>query len=272
MRVGRRVHARIIAGVVGWLAVGVLPSAEPVQAAPRTPAECRAAAPRDDVLDRVEARGELVLASGARAVLSGLRWPAEAEASTSAAAWLLRHRGSRLRLVARGEGDRWGRSRVDATPEGDAVDLAAGLIEAGLAHADAGESDVLCRPSLLSLEAGARAAGRGVWQAPSREAADGPFLRTQAGRFVVTEGRVLNVGERARRTYLDFARRGGDGLTVTVSKRTWRLLGERGLSAIALKGRRVRVRGVIELWRGPTLDIASADMIEILDEEQALRR
>ena len=79
---------------------------------------------------------------------------------------------------------------------------------------------------------------------------------------------TAEVGERARRTYLDFARRGEDGLTVTVSKRTWRLLQERGLSAANLRGRLVRVRGIVEVWRGPTLDMASADMIEILDAAQ----
>jgi hypothetical protein len=53
-----------------------------------------------------------------------------------------------------------------------------------------------------------------------------------------------------------------------VSKRTWRQLQERGLSAATLRGRLVRVRGIVELWRGPTLDVASADMIEILDAAQ----
>ena len=101
---------------------------------------------------------------------------------------------------------------------------------------------------------------------------DGAALRARMGRFVVTQGRVLWVGERARRTYLDFARKGEDGLTVTVSKRTWRHLQERGLSAASLRGREVRVRGRLEAWRGPTLDVASADMIEVLDGERAPRR
>ncbi|WP_348645180.1 DNA-binding protein [Methylobacterium sp. BTF04] len=240
-------------------------------ASPAAPPECRTSLARDDVLAGVGARGELVLASGSRAVLDGLHLPEAPDAAAGAGAWLEGHRGRTLTLVARGETDRWGRAHVDATTD-HSLDLAGGLVEAGLAAVAAGERDALCRPALLAVEAGARGAGRGVWSATLPEARDGAALRAQIGRFVVAHGRVLNVGERPRRTYLNFARRGEDGLTVTVSKRTWRQLQERGLSATALKGRRVRVRGVVESWRGPTLDIASADMIELLDEERAPRR
>ena len=103
-------------------------------------------------------------------------------------------------------------------------------------------------------------------------AEEGARLAGLVGRFVVVEGRVRNVGERERRTYLNFAPFGTEGATVTVSKRTWRNMLERGFSAAALRGRRVRARGIVELWRGPTLDVGAAEMIEMLDEEQAPRR
>ncbi|SFG36865.1 hypothetical protein SAMN05192565_102153 [Methylobacterium gossipiicola] len=238
--------------------------------------ECRTAPLPDTALTAIGARGELAFASGTRGVLDGLRWPETPDLAEAAAAWLETHRGVPLTLVARGETDRWGRVHVDALAADGTVDLAGGLIEAGLAVVDAGERDSLCRPGLLALEAAARGAGRGLWRegasSPGEHAAeDGVALRARLGRFVVARGRVLWVGERARRTYLDFARRGGDGLTVTVSKRTWRQLQDRGLSAATLRGRLVRVRGIVEIWRGPTLDVASADMIEVLDSQVSKR-
>jgi hypothetical protein len=39
----------------------------------------------------------------------------------------------------------------------------------------------------------------------------------------------------------------------------------RGLSAASLEGRTVRVRGILEVWRGPIIE-AAADSIEILGE------
>ncbi|KQT19862.1 DNA-binding protein [Methylobacterium sp. Leaf399] len=252
--------------VLAWLAATAV---APAAAAPRPVPECRTAPVRSDRLTDLGARGELVLASGTRAVLSGLNWPEEAGAAT---AWLLGKRDKALALTARGEPDRWGRIRVDAVVEGEAVDLAGGLVADGLAMVDAGEGDSLCRPGLLALEETARRGGLGLWRTASPEARDGAGLRARADRFVVAQGRLVSVGERATRTYLDFVPRGQDGLTVTVSKRTWRRLQERGLSAASLRGRLVRVRGIVTIGRGPVIDLASADMIEVLDEERALRR
>lgn len=247
-------------------------------AVPRAePESCQASALRDESLDALGARGELVMASGARAILADLHWPESEPEATQAASYLMSFRGRPLAVSARGVGDRWGRARIEAVvePVSDAeepVDLAAGLVAAGLAHVDAGESDLLCRSDLIALEAEPRSARRGVWGAAVLDARDGPALGALVGRFVVAEGRIVGVGERADRTYLDFVRNSATGLTVIVMKRTWRIMQERGLTAATLRGRLARVRGRVEVRRGPTLDIVSADMIEVTEGERALTR
>ncbi|MFH6785014.1 MULTISPECIES: thermonuclease family protein [Methylobacterium] len=240
----------------------------------REPPACRGRVAGQDRLDSVGARGELVLASGRRGRLDGLRWPDDPAAAETARAWLAALAGRALATREAPEPDRWGRITLDAaTQEAEPVDLAGGLVAAGLAPVDAGESDSLCRPGLLALEDAARRAGRGIWaSAPPVPTEEVARLAALAGRFAVVEGRVRNVGERERRTYLNFAPFGAEGVTVTVSKRTWRIMLERGFSGVALRGRRVRARGIVELWRGPTLDVGAAEMIEMLDEEQAQRR
>uniref|UniRef100_UPI001E51C99D DNA-binding protein n=1 Tax=Methylobacterium sp. Leaf118 TaxID=2876562 RepID=UPI001E51C99D len=178
-------------------------------------------------------------------------------------------------LRERGGEDRWGRRRVDALAEAEGVqpeDLAGALVAAGLAYADPGEADALCRPALRALEAGPRAAGLGLWAAPALDARDPVALMARIGRFAVVEGRIRHVGERAARTYLDFAPRGETGLTVTVQKRTWRTLAEHGLSAATLKGRLVRVRGTVEAGRSPLIDLVGRDAIEVVEGERAPRR
>ncbi|GJE57280.1 hypothetical protein EKPJFOCH_3794 [Methylobacterium thuringiense] len=252
--------------------------ANPAAAVPRAePESCRASALRDESIDSLGPRGELVMASGARAILADLHWPETEPEATQAASYLMGFRGRPLAVSARGGDDRWGRARIEAVaePASDAdepVDLAAGLVAAGLAHADAGESDILCRGDLIALEAEPRSARRGVWGAAVLDARDGPALGALAGRFVVAEGRIVGVGERADRTYLDFVRNSAAGLTVIVMKRTWRIMQERGLTAATLRGRLARVRGRVEVRRGPTLDIVSADMIEVPEGERALTR
>lgn len=260
-RGARRMVSAAVLAVAAW----------PALAAPAAgPAECRPAPPTGDSIASVGARGEMRLSSGGKAVLGSVRWPDEPATAAAAYRFLAEFRGRPLVVTARGEPDRWGRRRIDARlSDGDGAaeaDLAEGLVAAGLAFAEADEGDVLCRPSLLALEDAPRAAGTGVWAEPVAAAGDGPALRARAGRFTVVSGRLLHVGERRARIYLDFARRGEDGLTVIVSKRTWRRLLERGLTAAGLTGRTVRARGIVEIRRGPTLDIASAEAIQVLDD------
>lgn len=268
-------RGRIAAGL-GFAFILALLSGAAEAASPRSrePPACRGRVAGQDRLDSVAMRGELVLASGRRARLDGLRWPDDPAAAEAARTWLAGLAGRALATREAPEPDRWGRITLDAaTQEDEPVDLAGGLVAAGLAAVDAGESDSLCRPGLLALEESARRAGRGIWaSAPPVPTEEVARLAALAGRFAVVEGRVRNVGERARRTYLNFAPFGAEGVTVTVSKRTWRIMLERGFSGVALRGRRVRARGIVELWRGPTLDVGAAEMIEMLDEEQAQRR
>ncbi|MGV7031247.1 hypothetical protein [Methylobacterium symbioticum] len=232
--------------------------------------ECTPGPERTDAVAAVAERGEILLASGARALLGSIRWPEEAGAERAARAWLTAQVGRPLAVLQRGPADRWGRVRIDASAgdvgrADEALDLAGGLVAEGLVAVDAGELDTLCRPALLQVEAGARAAGRGLWAKGPLAASDGPALRAEAGRFVVAEGLLRHVGERSAWTYLDFVRRGEDGLTVTVSKRTWRRMREHGLSAAGLTGRLLRVRGVVEVRRGPTIEIAAPELIELVE-------
>ncbi|MGX7703617.1 DNA-binding protein [Methylobacterium sp. Gmos1] len=264
-------RGRIAAGLGLALLAGAVQAAAPRG---REAPACRGRIAGQDRIEAVVARGELVLASGRRARLDGLRWPDDPAAADAARTWLAGLAGRLLATREAPEPDRWDRITLDAATQGEApVDLAGGLVAAGLAQVDAGEGDSLCRPGLLALEDAARRAGRGLWAGTAPVPTENvSVLKEMAGRFAVVEGRVRNVGERERRTYLNFAPFGAEGVTVTVSKRTWRIMLERGFSSSALRGRRVRARGIVELWRGPTLDIGAAEMIELLDEEQAPRR
>jgi hypothetical protein len=267
-RARRRRASHAGGALLGTLSIlPLVAGAGPVRAASRdADVACRAGPTRQDILASVGLRGELGLESGARVVLDSARWSDDPEIAEAARAWLAVRRGEPVRVTSRGQPDRWARERADVEPETGAPDLAGGLVAAGLATADSGEAETLCRPALRVVEAAARSRRLGLWRRPVPEAVDGAALRALAGHFAIVEGRVHHVGERGARTYLDFGSRGADALTVMVSKRTWRMVRARGLSAASLEKRRVRVRGVLELWRGTTLEVA-ADGIEILDTE-----
>ncbi|MGJ3263554.1 MAG: thermonuclease family protein [Salinarimonas sp.] len=242
---------------------------------PAAALDCRAA-PIPDRIAAIPARGEMLLESGETLRLAGVRLADAGPAGAAARDALDGLIGAEVRVRALApEPDRWGRraGAVELAREaGGTPDLAADLVSRGLARVDPGPDGLLCRPALLDLEAGARRDGLGLWADPAErvlQAGEQEALAASAGRFVLVEGVVRRVGVRERRTYLDFGFSWARGFTVIVPEPVWARLEAMGLDSDALEGRRMRVRGIIEMWRGPAVRITAAEAIEILSMTSA---
>lgn len=236
------------------------------------------AEPAVDRVVSVTEHGELRLASGRLAKLSGIRLASDPGARGRALDRLRKSAGLDAQTAAFGTSvDRWGRTPaiVVLNREGGATDLARDLVASGLALADVGEADQLCRSDLLGLERDARDLGLGLWGADADRvvtAEDLERLKQRIGGFAVVEGRIRSVGERSRRTYLNFGRDWANDFTVTIPQPAWDTMRHRGMTADGLRGRRIRVRGVVEEWRGPAITLGSADLLEVLEGEAFSRR
>lgn len=157
--------------------------------------------------------------------------------------------------------DRYGRlAALIATADGLVqARLAAEGVALALPDADGGP----CTADILAAEAAARSQKAGLWAEiavlPARPGALSPHL----GGYVIFEGRVLSVGNRTRRTYLNFGRRWSEDVTVIIESRDRDSFG--GAEALeALAGRRVRVRGFVEERGGPLVTVRWTGQIEVL--------
>jgi hypothetical protein len=148
----------------------------------------------------------------------------------------------------------------------DRDDLAAALVAAGLAMVDPTHPEGLCDPQLLAAEHPARERGLGLWAEARYKtlAADAPALGERAGQFAIVEGRIRSIGEREQRTYLNFGSDWSSDFTVIVPRRVWTSLVDRGLTAAALRGRRIRARGILENWQGTAITVIVPEMLEVM--------
>jgi hypothetical protein len=222
----------------------------------------------EDAVREVGEDGVLALASGRLLRLADIRL-AEGEAGAQALGRLRALAGNPVRVAAEPAPDRWGRQAGEVAGAGG--DVAAGLLDAGLALVDVGGAMALCRPGLYAREEEARRRRVGTWAMPGERplwAGDAPEVLARKGRFTLIEGRVRSVGERRWRTYLNFGTDWSQDTTVAVPRRVWDALVRQGWSAAGLRGRRVRARGIVEDWRGPSIEIATAEMIEIWDVDR----
>lgn len=228
-------------------------------------------------LEALDRHGDLRLADGRILRLAGLM-PRQDEAALARFAagigpWL----GRDLLLAALGGSDRWGRLparlQVEIDEDGRAgpQDLTALLLGkgAGLRLPEPGQPECnafwqVSERRALSARAPARtgpaAAGSGIL-----DGHDPAAMKAQAGRLVVVEGRIASVGERTRRTYLNFSRRRGAGASIVLSRQLWRELQGAGWTASTLPGKRMRVRGVVEGRDSLLIEPSSRAALEMID-------
>lgn len=227
--------------------------------------------PQPDRLEAITPEGDLVLGNGGSAKLSQLRLPDASAHRDKALDWLKSKAGQPVLVTVQGSRDRWGRMPVQIKISRDSpLDMGHNLVEAGLAMVDAGPDASFCQPELLAFEETARERHLGLW-------ADGRYnpipvdqaerLKERVGSFVIVEGRVRSVGERKQRTYLNFGGHWADDFTIIIPRKTWMLMTERGLSAVSLKGRTIRARGILQSWQGTALTVDSPEMIERLEDK-----
>jgi len=180
----------------------------------------------------------------------------DAAAKSALSAWLIGERVTLHPIAA--PPDRYGRLRAHVERLGDGIWIEAALVERGLARVQPQSDDFGCARRLEAIEADARAARRGLWALPEFAvvAADDPARDRWVGHYVLIEGTVISLGNSGGRHYLNFGRNfsrdfaivladKGTGTAEAKAGSAMRRFQLEGFDAPGVKGRRIRVRGVL---------------------------
>lgn len=202
------------------------------------------------------------------ALAADASWP-PADAAFAALSKLLT--GRSVRIAAKGRHtDRYGRTLahvflVDGKAETWVEER---LVGDGHARVASTADAPACIAELLKVEDRARRAKRGLWAHAAyqiREAAKAHELADFVQSYQIVEGRVREVQERKRRLYLDFGDAWSKDLTAIVSGRDRKRFETAKIDLKALKGVKVRLRGWVERWNGPLINLTSPEQIEVLE-------
>jgi endonuclease YncB( thermonuclease family) len=216
----------------------------------------------------------LRLADGREVRLAGVIAPSEidgdAKASTRAASTLEAFVAEkRVALYGRADrSDRYGRLAAQVAFEGEEARwVQAALVSDGALRVAPEASDVACAESLIAFERSARAKQKGLWAEPRFSivrAEDLANLNAASGRFAVVEGSVTRVGETAGRTYLDFGRCYTEDFSIVIPRQARSAFAAAGIDLKSLRGKHIRVRGVLFSSGGPAIEIRKPASLEIL--------
>ena len=119
---------------------------------------------------------------------------------------------------------------------------------------------------LLDQEMAARAAGRGIWAEPWYAVRTIDGLESEIDSFQLVEGRVLDVARVKDRAYLNFGTDWKTDFTLVLDEDALRLFDEAAIAPESFAGRRIRVRGWLESFNGPMIEITHPEQIEVIEE------
>lgn len=196
-------------------------------------------------------------------------WPA-AEAAHKALQMLTAGQRVALALDERGE-DRHGRLLAQVFLErGDGRLWVQGeMVDRGHGRAWSLVSGRACVEALIAREAAARDADAGLWRLGFyrvREATQAEEIVKLKNTFAIVEGKVLKVAQVGARTYLNFEEDWRRDFTVTVRQKAVKLFAGAGRDPASMEGTRVRVRGWVEWFNGPMIEVTHPEQIERLNE------
>ena len=222
----------------------------------------------DDRLDIGLSDGRTVRLGGLDAPNADRGAPKIAKAAHDFLSERLVGREADLILLAGGT-DRWGRTVADLIvsnpPDASAGSTASALLTAGYARVRPEFETRGCAAERLTIEDGARQAGRGIWRDPAFgviQSSNVAELRRRSGRFVVIEGMVRRVGFARSRLYLEVVPR--DGPTIVVPRKLETVLAREGRPVAGLVGQTIRARGALDDRFGPRIEVDDPAMIEIV--------
>lgn len=162
--------------------------------------------------------------------------------------------------------DRYGRQSAFVFLKDASASIQSELLARGDALVSAAATEAACSTTLLSAEAGARMARRGVWAGSSAlKNAETPVdILAGVGRFAIVEGTVSSARLAGATFYVNFGRRWTQGFAVTISRRIMPSFEAAGFDLKSLKDKRIRVRGWVERRGGPRIEASHPGQIELI--------
>lgn len=139
------------------------------------------------------------------------------------------------------------------------------LLEMGMARVYSFRDNRAAMPEMLAAERAARARRAGIWGHDWYRIWRQEDLRGGLEGFQLVEGIVLKTALVRGRVYLNFGQDWRQDFTVTVSPRDRGLFDRAGFDHQGLAGHRVRVRGWLKHYNGPSIEVSHPEQIEILD-------
>ncbi len=119
---------------------------------------------------------------------------------------------------------------------------------------------------LYTLEDKTRDIKSGLWSYDSYAVREISEIDDRIGRFEIVEGRVFEVAETKKATYMNFGEDWRKDFTLKMDWRARRLFKKLGIDPSIYEGKNIQVRGWVSWNGGPMMDLTHPEQIRLLDD------
>ncbi len=187
-------------------------------------------------------------------------WPLAPEAKKVLEELVL-HREIALGIGGR-DRDRHGRVLAHLYRRSDGLWIQGEMVSRGLARVYTFADNRAMAAALFEREGRARAARRGIWALGYYKMLESEAAGRALDRFALIEGTVLAADEVGGSAYLNFGSDWKRDFTAVIRAEGLRVFRSDGIDIVAYEGRRIRVRGWVEYWNGPMIEVTHPEQIE----------
>ena len=138
------------------------------------------------------------------------------------------------------------------------------MLRRGMARVQTFPENSVLAAEMLELEQKARSEGSGIWGFPHYAVLSPEQTKRDVGSFQIVEGRVVKATRVKNHIYINFGDNWRTDFTVSVSTKKLPLFEDAGVELLKLTGENIRVRGWLEEYNGPMINVTHPQQIEIL--------
>ena len=138
------------------------------------------------------------------------------------------------------------------------------ILSLGLAQVQTTQSNAEMAAQMYMLEDAARKANLGIW--PGDDAILTPDNAAEHVNSVrIVEGVIKSTAMNKNRTYLNFGGNWRDDFTISIAPENKRRFSKNGMNPLEWSGKRVRVRGWLEDYNGPHIEIDHPEALQFIE-------
>jgi endonuclease YncB( thermonuclease family) len=158
--------------------------------------------------------------------------------------------------------DRYDRVRAQVfNSDGQWLQIA---LKSGMARVDISPDRTECAAELYAAETAARAANLGLWSQAAYRVRAPEALGGDTGTFQIVQGQVLTADVKEGRAHIDFGANWKTDFIVTIAPEDMANFRNDGIDPRDYVGKTIRVRGIVQQFNGPEIEIAIPKQIEVV--------